>query len=129
MEEHRRGRCGVTGILRTVLGGSDGLNLEWWDDEYNKELEARWRAADAETPRTGRARLTDWEEAARQPRKTRLFLTASFTVLGVIFATLAGDLTPWSLAVGAALGAVTGAAIGEYAMRSLRGRERPKDAH
>jgi uncharacterized protein YcfJ len=32
-------------------------------------------------------------------------------------------------AIAAALGAVTGAAIGEYAMRSLRGRERPKDAH
>jgi uncharacterized membrane protein YfcA len=57
-----------------------------------------------------------------------LFLAAAFAVLGVISAALAGDLTPWSLAVGAALGAVAGAAIGEYALRSLRGRERATDA-
>jgi hypothetical protein len=133
--------AGVRGILRTWLRGPDDLNLEWCDDEYQTELEARLRSADAETTRqtsaqvpderpgpTRRAWLTDWDEAARHPRKTRLFLAASFAVLGVISAPLAGDLTPWSLAVGAALGGVAGAAIGEYALRSLRGRERATDA-
>jgi hypothetical protein len=133
--------AGVRGILRTWLRGPDGLNLEWCDDEYHKELEARLRSAEAETTRrisarvpderprpTRRAWLTDWEEAARHPRKTRLFLAASFAVLGVIGATLDGDLTPSALATGATLGAVAGAAIGQYAMRSLRGRERATDA-
>ena len=75
------------------IGGSDSLNLEWCDDEYHKELGARSRSADAETP---------WQISA-----------ASSAVLGVIFTTLAGDLSPWSLAVGAALGAAAGAAVGE----------------
>jgi hypothetical protein len=44
--------------------------------------------------------------------------------LGVISAALAGDLTPWSPAVGA----VAGAAIGEYALRLLRGQQRATDA-
>jgi hypothetical protein len=113
--------AGVRGVPRTWLGGADGLNLEWCDDDYQKELEARSRSADAETTRqtsaqvpderprpTGRAWLADWDEAARNPWKTRLFLAAAFAVLGVISAALAGDLTPWSLAVGAALGAVAG---------------------
>jgi hypothetical protein len=134
--------AGVRGILRTLLRGPDDLNLDWCDDEYQKELQARWGSADAETtpeisaqvpdgrPRPARrAWLTDWQEAARHPRKTRLFLAASFAGLGVIFATLAGGVTARSLAVGAALGAVAGAAVGEYAMRSLRGRQRAKDAY
>lgn len=129
--------AGVRGILRTSLSGADGLNLEWCDDDYQKELEARSRSADAETARQtgaqvpderpqppGRAWLTDWEEAVHHPRKTRSFLAASFAVLGIIVAALAGDLTPWSLAVGVALGGVAGAAIGEYALRSLRGLDR-----
>jgi len=37
-----------------------------------------------------------------------LFLAASFAIHGVIVAALTGDLCPWSLAVGAALGAVLG---------------------
>jgi len=133
--------AGVRGILRTWLGGTDGLNLEWCDDEYQEELEARLGSAEGEAtlqtkvqvpagrPRpTRRAWLTDWDEAARHPRKTRWFLAGSFAVLGIISAALAGDLTPWSLAGGAALGAVAGAAVGQYALRSLRRRGRAPDA-
>lgn len=125
--------AGGSVILRTSLRGPDGLNREWWDDEYDKALQARERPAEAEFARQpgaqlpdGHARrlrrswLTDWQEAARHPWKTRLFMVAAFALLGVIVAALAGDLTPWSLAVAAALGAVVGAAIGEYAMRAMR---------
>ena len=47
-------------------------------------------------------------------------MVAGFALVGVILATLTGDLTPSSLAVAAALGALVGAAMGEYAMRAMR---------
>jgi hypothetical protein len=119
-------------VLRTWLAGSDGLNLEWCDDEYQKELEARLETADEQTkqemsarvpeerPRPSRrAWLTDWEEAARHPRKTLAFLAASFALFGLLIVALAG--TPWwSSAVAAVVGAVIGVAFGGYGMRAMR---------
>jgi hypothetical protein len=126
------GIAGGSVILRTLVRGAD-LNLEWSDDEYDKQLQARGRSADPESARQLAAQrldsgshpvrpswLTDWAEAARHPWKTRLFMFAGFGLLGVIGATLTGHLSPGSLAVAAALGGVIGAALGEYAMRAMR---------
>src|SRR5215216_1670535 len=50
-------------------------------------------------------------------------------VLGVIIATLAGGLTPWVTRSRRRARRSRRPAVGEYAMRSLRERERTKDAH
>jgi hypothetical protein len=47
-------------------------------------------------------------------------MVAGVIVLGVIVATLPGHLALVSLAAAAAVGAVVGAAMGEYAMRAIR---------
>ena len=124
--------AGGSVILRTLLRGAD-VNLEWSDDEYDKELQARERSAEPGSPRQLAAQrpdtgsrpagswwLTDWQEAARHPWKARLFLIAGFALLGVIFAPLTGHLALGSLAVAAGLSAAVGAAMGEYAMRAMR---------
>jgi hypothetical protein len=61
--------------------------------------------------------IFDWDEAARQPWKTRAFLAIGFAALGVLLAVIGGFVDWRYLAIGLSSSELLGVAIGEQQMR------------